>query len=131
VRQQHEGTKRLNCRTAHDGSGEPLFPLLRTRGSDLTDSRGALVPPREPASPPPADAEKVEALTTAALELDQTTAITIMNETLRAHGVVDAWTDLLAPALSRRGERFDQTADGVAAEHLLSECARTALSALI
>jgi hypothetical protein len=139
VRQQHEGTKRLNCRPTHDDSGEPLFPLLRTRGSDLTDSRGALVPEnkdrpsaqREPLSPPHVDTDPVEDLTTAALELDQTTATAIMNRTLRADGVVGAWTDLLAPALRRRGERFDQTADGVAAEHLLSECARVALSALI
>ncbi|MDT7552626.1 MAG: MerR family transcriptional regulator, light-induced transcriptional regulator, partial [Pseudonocardiales bacterium] len=79
----------------------------------------------------PADADQVDALTTAALELDQTTATTIMNRTLRGHGVVGAWTDLLAPALRRRGERFDRTADGVAAEHLLSECTRTALSAVI
>jgi hypothetical protein len=88
--------------------------------------------PRESASPPPpAVADPVEALTTAALEMDQTTATTIMNRTLRTDGVVGAWTDLLAPALRRRGERFDRTADGVAAEHLLSECTRTALSAVI
>jgi hypothetical protein len=79
----------------------------------------------------PESEDVVEALTAAALEYDQTTATTIMNATLRAHGVVGAWTDVLAPALRRRGERFDQTADGVAAEHLLSECTRTALSAVI
>ena len=45
--------------------------------------------------------------------------------------MVCAWTDILAPALRRRGERFDRTADGVAAEHLLSESIRTALSAVI
>jgi len=31
----------------------------------------------------------------------------------------------------RRGERVDRTADGIAAEHLLSECVRTALSAVM
>jgi MerR family transcriptional regulator, light-induced transcriptional regulator len=87
--------------------------------------------PRESASPPLANGDQVDALTRAALELDQATATTIMHGALRAHGVVDAWTDILAPALRRRGERFDRTADGVAAEHLLSECTRTALSAVI
>lgn len=86
---------------------------------------------RESASPPPADEEQVGALTTAALELDQTTAITIMNSGLHAHGVVSAWTDILAPALRRRGERFERTADGISAEHLLSECVRTALSTVM
>jgi hypothetical protein len=97
----------------------------------VPDSEDRSSAPRESTSPPPDDADVVEALTTAALELDQTTATTIMNRTVRAHGVVGAWTDLLAPALRRRGERFDRTADGVAAEHLLSECTRTALSAVI
>ena len=58
--------------------------------------------PRKSTSPPPDDADVVEALTRAALELDQTTASTIMNSTLRADGVIGAWTDLLAPALLRR-----------------------------
>lgn len=87
--------------------------------------------PRESASTAPVEVDHVDALTTAALELDQMTATTIINRILRAHGVVCAWTDILAPALRRRGERFDRTADGVAAEHLLSECIRTALSAVI
>jgi MerR family transcriptional regulator, light-induced transcriptional regulator len=80
---------------------------------------------------PPVDGDQVDALTAAALELDQAAATTIMTRTLRAHGVISAWTDVLAPALRRRGERFDRTADGVAAEHLLSECTRTALSAVV
>jgi len=42
--------------------------------------------------------------------------------------VVSAWTDVFAPALRRRGEQFERTADGIAAEHLLSECLRAALS---
>jgi hypothetical protein len=97
----------------------------------VPDSEDRSPAPRESASPPPANGDQVDALTRAALELDQTSAATIMNRTLRTDGVVGAWTDLLAPALRRRGERFARTADGVAGEHLLSECTRTALSAVI
>lgn len=90
---------------------------------------------RGAASAPPADGDhghgdRVDALTAAALALDQAAATTIMNEVLRADGVVSTWNDLVAPALRRRGERFDRTADGVAAEHLLSESVRTVLSAV-
>ena len=86
---------------------------------------------RVSASPPAADEDQVNALTTAALQLDQATATAIMNSGLHTHGVVSAWTDILAPALRRRGERFDLTADGIAAEHVLSECLRSVLSTVM
>jgi MerR family transcriptional regulator, light-induced transcriptional regulator len=106
----------------------PSIPLLRTRGSDFIDSPGAVV--SEPEDPPPPVGDQVEALTRAALELDQTAATTIMNSALRADGVVSTWTDVLAPALRRRGEQFTRTANGIAAEHLLSACTSAALSAV-
>lgn len=80
--------------------------------------------------PPSSDRDPVEALTAAAVDLDQAGATRIMTGVLRADGVVATWTDLLAPALRRRGEQFGRTADGIAIEHLLSECTRSALSAV-
>lgn len=82
------------------------------------------------APPTRSPADLVHALDEAAWELDPNAASAIITAALRTHGVVTAWTDLLAPALRHRGERFARTADGIAAEHLLSECLRAALSAV-
>lgn len=76
-------------------------------------------------------ADQVDALDRAALELDPPAAAEVITAALRTRGVVAAWTDVLAPALRRRGEHYERTADGIAAEHLLSECLRAALSAVI
>lgn len=73
----------------------------------------------------------VDALSRAALEFDPAATATIITTALRTQGVVAAWTDLFAPALRRRGERFERSADGIAAEHLLSECLRAALSTVV
>jgi hypothetical protein len=81
--------------------------------------------------PPTHSAERhVERLTRAALDLDQQAVGEIIVEVVQTYAVVAAWTDVLAPALRLRGERFGRTADGINVEHLLSECIRAALSAL-
>jgi hypothetical protein len=114
---------------------DPCFSLLRPCGSDRTDSLGAVVPVDENPAPPAlqgsrSQEDQVDALSTAALELNPTTMTTIIATALRNQGVVSAWTDVFAPALRRRGEQFEQTANGIAAEHLLSECLRAALSSV-
>jgi hypothetical protein len=75
--------------------------------------------------------DPVDALGRAALEFDPPAATSIITTALRTRGVVAAWTDVFAPALRRQGERFERTADGIAAEHLLSECLRAALSTVV
>lgn len=75
-------------------------------------------------------ARQVELLTRAASELDQHATNEIIVAAIGTYGVVSAWTDVLAPALRLRGEQFGRTADGINVEHLLSECTRTALSAV-
>lgn len=67
----------------------------------------------------------------AVTNLDSATISKIVNTMLRTHGVVETWTELLTPALTRQGELFDRTANGISAEHLLSECIRSALSAVV
>lgn len=76
---------------------------------------------------PQAD-DLVDAIGRAALDLDPAALSRIITTALRSQRVVPAWTDVFAPALRRRGERFARTADGIAAEHLLSECLRAALT---
>lgn len=67
----------------------------------------------------------------AADDLDQATAARLVAESLRAHGVVTTWTDLIAPALRDTGEQFARTADGIQAEHVLSESIRAALGDVV
>ena len=76
--------------------------------------------------------DQVDALTTAALELDQTTATTIINRILRAHGVVVV--DTTSPGPGVVGDAVNASPDGgqrARPSNLLSECIRTALSAVI
>lgn len=77
---------------------------------------------------PPAS---VQDLGCAADDLDQATAARLVADSLRAHGVVTTWTDLIAPALRDTGEQFARTADGIQAEHILSESIRAALGDVV
>lgn len=76
-------------------------------------------------------AATVEGLGRAADDLDQATTGHLLADSLRTHGVVPTWTDLIAPALQRAGEQFARTADGIQAEHLLSESVRAALGDVV
>ncbi|MFC4945020.1 MerR family transcriptional regulator [Pseudonocardia sp. GCM10023141] len=89
--------------------------------------------PLSPARPSPAQSQilDVESLIAAADDLDQATTGRIVSDALLMHGVLTAWADLITPALRHAGERFARSADGVQAEHVLSESIRSALSDVV
>ena len=68
-------------------------------------------------------------LARAAMALDAQACQEVLLTHLRLHGVTRTWEDLAAPVLVAIGERWASTGEGVDAEHLLSECAMSALRA--
>ncbi len=63
----------------------------------------------------------VDALVRAAANLDAATLSRVSGHVLELHGVVTAWTEVLAPALREVGERWAAGDVGVEVEHLMSE----------
>lgn len=81
---------------------------------------GRIVPLRD-ASP------AARGLARAAMSLDADACTAMLLTGLRRRGVVATWDDMLLPVLGGVGERWRSTGHGVEVEHLLSECAETAL----
>ena len=98
-----------------NGTGAPVPEVARS----ATD-------PGSPTNPAGA-AHQITLLTTTAEAMDHVGTARIINEVLLAYGVIAAWTTILMPALQRMGDRFARTADGIHAEHMLSECMRAGL----
>jgi hypothetical protein len=67
------------------------------------------------------DAPQARGLARAAMALDPHETARILNEAIRADGVVATWTRLAVPLLQAVGERWRTTGQGVDVEHLLSE----------
>jgi MerR family transcriptional regulator, light-induced transcriptional regulator len=86
---------------------------------------------RAPRGHPAGPGAQLEPLVAAADDLDQATTDRIVADALHVHGVLATWADLVAPALRRAGERFARFADGVQAEHVLSESIRAALGDVV
>jgi MerR family transcriptional regulator, light-induced transcriptional regulator len=63
----------------------------------------------------------------AAMALDGPAVTEALVESIGEDGVGPTWEDLLRPLLVAIGERWSHTGEGVEVEHLLSECAITAL----
>jgi MerR family transcriptional regulator, light-induced transcriptional regulator len=74
---------------------------------------------------------RVESLIAAADDLDQASTARMVADALHVHGVRATWAELITPALRRAGDRFARSADGVQAEHVLSESIRAALGDVI
>lgn len=66
-------------------------------------------------------------LARAAMALDSDACLALLRGSLDRVGVVETWNDVLLPVLSGAGDRWRSTGAGVEVEHLLSECAETAL----
>ncbi len=73
--------------------------------------------------------EAVRGLGRAAMALDTPTVTAMLSEQVRRHGVIHTWEHVLCPVLVAVGERWSATGEGVEVEHLLSDCAVTALRA--
>jgi transposase-like protein len=66
-------------------------------------------------------------LARAAMALDGPTCVATVTASLRAHGVVATWDELVLPVLAGVGERWRATGLGVEVEHLLCECVEDCL----
>lgn len=71
--------------------------------------------------------EAVRGLGRAAMALDAPTVTAMLGEQVRDHGVIHTWEHVLCPVLVAVGERWSATGEGVEVEHMLSDCAATAL----
>ncbi len=78
----------------------------------------------------PTAGERTRGLARAAMALDAAAVSTTIRSSLREHGVIRTWDDLLAPALTGIGRRWEATGEGVDVEHLLSECVIGAMSSV-
>lgn len=67
-------------------------------------------------------------LARAAMRLDALSVRHLVQDAVTAHGVVDAWQDLLVPVLVGIGTRHAATARLVEVEHLVSRCVSEVLS---
>lgn len=61
----------------------------------------------------------------AALRLDADRLVTLLQRVTSERGVVATWDGVLRPALAWLGERWQDSAGCIAAEHVLSDCAST------
>lgn len=94
----------------------------RPRGRRRTErAGGGRVVPLRDASP------AARGLARAAMSLDADACTSMLLAGLRRRGVVATWDEVLLPVLGGVGERWRSTGHGVEVEHLLSECAETAL----
>ncbi len=64
---------------------------------------------------------RVRAMWEAACALDGQRCAAMVAETVRAHGALVAWQDLIRPVLQRAGEQWECHQIGVEVEHLLSD----------
>ncbi|HET9657730.1 MAG TPA: cobalamin-dependent protein, partial [Kineosporiaceae bacterium] len=67
------------------------------------------------------DAPQARGLARAAMALDNHETARILNDAIRAGGVVEAWTRLAVPVLQAVGERWRATGEAVDVEHLFSQ----------
>ncbi len=100
----------------------------------MPDRAGALAPRRggpggRTLALPGAD-DTVRGLGRAAMALDAPAMTTMLREQVRRHGVLHTWDHVLRPVLIAVGDRWAATGEGVEVEHLLSDCAATALRAI-
>ena len=63
----------------------------------------------------------IRSLTRAASNLDATGCDQVISNSVKAHGVVWTWEQVLLPVLISVGEKWAETGEGVEQEHLLSE----------
>ncbi len=77
----------------------------------------------------PSSSRAARGLARAAMALDGPTSVGILRDTLRRHGVVRTWEDVVLPVLDGVGRRWEATGEGVEVEHLLSEVLVSALHA--
>lgn len=115
---------RVALRQPFDSSG-PTAPLPDREGR-LAGRRGG--PGGRTLALPGAD-DAVRGLGRAAMALDAPTVSAMLREQVRRHGVLHTWEHLLRPVLVAAGARWEATGKGVEVEHLLSDCAATALRA--
>jgi transposase-like protein len=77
----------------------------------------------------PSSSRAARGLARAAMALDGPMSVGILRDTLRRHGVVRTWEDVVLPVLDGVGRRWEATGEGVEVEHLLSEVLVSALHA--
>lgn len=74
------------------------------------------------------DGELVNTLFRSSQILDSAAAEEIIRHRLSAEGVIEVWSNLLAPTLSLMGDEWERTGGGIAAEHILSEVIKKILA---
>ncbi len=67
----------------------------------------------------------------AALALDAAAVAGLLVESVDDDGVETTWDEVVRPVLAAVGDRWDHTGTGVEIEHLVSECVRAVLGAVI
>lgn len=68
-------------------------------------------------------------LARAAMALDGMACVSIAGEAITSRGLVQAWDEVIVPALVAAGERYATTGEGIDVEHLLSEAVSAVLKA--
>ena len=118
-----EAARAVLSRDGHEAG--PTAPLPDRQGR-LAPGRGG--PGGRMLALPGAD-EAVRGLARAAMALDAPAVTAMLSEQVRRHGVIHTWEHVLCPVLIAVGERWSATGRGVEVEHMLSDCAATALRA--
>jgi DNA-binding transcriptional MerR regulator len=87
------------------------------------------IPVAEVATADPVDAMpcSVRTLWEAAQALDGQRCAHLVADTVRAVGVLPSWDNLIAPALQRAGEQWEQRQTGIDVEHVLSDAVTAGL----
>ena len=93
---------------ADPGVADPAPP-----GSERPGGRGLRLPGAGP---------RARGLGRAVLALDPAAVDTVLVDAVTALGVVGTWDEVARPVLTAVAERWERTATGIEAEHLLSEC---------
>ena len=86
---------------------------------------------REPSKASKRLVAQVRCLSDAVMSLDQPVVEPILSGALRRQGVVPTWTQLVLPVLVTIGERYARRGDYIDAEHMFTECVRTALTEVV
>jgi DNA-binding transcriptional MerR regulator len=118
------GTRERDLPAATEPLATPTNAVPPARRGRLGRGGGGRVVPTRDAGP------AARGLARAAMALDSDACTAILRSSVAQTGVVTTWNDVLLPVLAGAGERWRSTGAGVEVEHLLSECAETALRAV-
>jgi DNA-binding transcriptional MerR regulator len=114
-------------------AGLPTAEAARVSADPDAAPPAATPPPPERSGPAgtPTPGTPSRRLIDAAIALDQPALDLMLGNVLRRRRVVPAWTNVIVPALDVLGGRCSRQDGCVAAEHLFTECVRTALTGVV